>query len=122
MEKEKTVFTQVCGLWCATKGNVRVVFVNLGEGYSGDYNPNDPDDEPLLRFDVYAQFGDTWASIDDGSYCTCFSARADSELQKKAVEKILNAVYPVLSVNPHASVKHVLEPMTFISDVDFEEV
>jgi hypothetical protein len=31
----------------------RVEFVQLGEGYSGDRDPTDPEDAELLRFDVY---------------------------------------------------------------------
>lgn len=59
-------------------------WVNLGEGLAGDYNPDDPDDENLLRFDVIVtqEFADQhdipheptdrpgWVAPLDNSYCT----------------------------------------------------
>jgi len=34
------------------KNNIMVEWVELGEGLSGDYNPDDPKDIELLRFDI----------------------------------------------------------------------
>jgi len=34
------------------RDNIMVEWVELGEGLCGDYNPDDPDDIELLRFDV----------------------------------------------------------------------
>ena len=44
----------------------RVVAEYIGEGYSGDYDEEDPDDKPLMRYDFFRQ-GEEEA-ID--SYCT----------------------------------------------------
>jgi hypothetical protein len=41
---------------------------HIGEGWSGDYIADDPDDEALLRFSVLD--AETGEQIDDGSYCT----------------------------------------------------
>ena len=49
---------------------LRVDFVDIGEGLCGDYNPADPEDEPLLRFDVYKKEDGEWVAVNDGSYCT----------------------------------------------------
>jgi hypothetical protein len=35
-----------------TRGDVCVSWVELGEGYNGDYDEEDPEDVELLRFDV----------------------------------------------------------------------
>lgn len=35
-----------------SSGCITVHLVHLGEGYSGDYDPNDPQDAPLYRIDV----------------------------------------------------------------------
>ena len=57
-------------------GAVRVTFEWVGEGWSGDYDPEDPEDQPLLRFtvddlekppDEYGQESRSWQ---DNSYCT----------------------------------------------------
>lgn len=49
-----------------TLGRYTLEWVDLGEGFDGDYDPENPDDRPLLRADLY---GDGEA-LDGGSYCT----------------------------------------------------
>ncbi|GAF94624.1 unnamed protein product [marine sediment metagenome] len=49
---------------------LRVDFCDIGEGVQGDYNPDDPTDLPLLRFDVYKKVCGKWEALDNGSYCT----------------------------------------------------
>jgi hypothetical protein len=62
---------------------IRVEWEWIGEGYTGDYNENDPGDKPLLRFTVWTKSThfspedkaflrteDIWSQLDDGSYCT----------------------------------------------------
>jgi len=65
-------------------GNVKVEWVSLGEGISGDYDPDNPEDVELLRFDTYVsralaeecnlhvdEFDDEgYGQPQDGSYCT----------------------------------------------------
>ena len=34
------------------RGGRKVEWIDIGEGWSGDYDPDDPDDIALLRFDV----------------------------------------------------------------------
>ena len=65
------------------KDGLRIEWDQLGEGLSGDYDPDDPDDVELLRFSVYLHtsrytpdaFDDApddqgWWSRQDSSYCT----------------------------------------------------
>lgn len=58
---------------------IRVDWVNLDEGHCGNYDPDDPEDENLLRFDAYINpdpkhrldiDSDEWEEIEDASYCT----------------------------------------------------
>jgi hypothetical protein len=56
-----------------------------GEGVSGDYDETDPQDEPLLRFDVLFN----GEQLEDSSYCTNLRADDDPKLLKKAVAVIL---------------------------------
>lgn len=47
------------------------VLEDIGEGISGDYNPEDEDDVQLLRFSVYIKNEDgVYEQMDDASYCT----------------------------------------------------
>jgi len=83
------------------KGNVKVEWVELGEGWSGDYNEEDPNDEELLRFDVSIWLPDVddvqgvgdWCDPGDASYCTRFPASATPEQRLKGLELIMNEVY-----------------------------
>ena len=64
---------------------LRVDWYNAGEGYSGDYNPNDQDDLNLLRFDVYVKRGGKWEPVDDASYCTNMPASTPQALLERAL-------------------------------------
>lgn len=44
---------------------------DIGEGYSGDYDPNDPNDKPLLRATMLFDN----EPVDSGSYCTLAPAK-----------------------------------------------
>jgi len=54
------------------RGNFKAEWEWIGEGKSGDYDPADKDDEPLLRFSCFRHVyrDETGNLIDDGSYCT----------------------------------------------------
>ena len=99
------------------RDDVMVEWVELGEGYSGDYDESDPDDTELLRFDISvgANVAREWISngrgyvfmngepdevIDgefypmmDGSYCTEFPAASTPAQRKAGLTIIMNKVY-----------------------------
>ena len=58
---------------------LRVDWYRAGEGYWGDYNPENPDDDELLRFDVYKKVDGNWEAVDDASYCTTILAETETE-------------------------------------------
>lgn len=53
-------------VYMETKSRITVEVDHIGEGWWGDYNPNDPADKPLLRFYVLRN----GEYLDDASYCT----------------------------------------------------
>ena len=75
----------------------KVEAVYLGEGYRGDYDPKDPKDEPLMRFDVYEH---KYPDETLYSYCTMTSARnavacsrliqmvLESDMEKQSIEQL----------------------------------
>ena len=67
--------------------NFGVRWVNLGEGHNGDYDPEDPTDENLLRMDFLNADGEEINSV-----CTCMPASA---VQSK-IEAALYSVYGVI--------------------------
>lgn len=74
-------------------GMVKVEWTDLGEGLSGDYDPSDPEDISLLRYDAWVRItgtdederrglenaykGDEWGYKPNGSYCTTTPADTD---------------------------------------------
>lgn len=92
-------------------GLVMVELENLGEGLCEDYDPNDPEDMPLLRFTIYRMCNDPayvaqipykfegslyesgeWMAVSDGSYCTQIRADLPEDQLKQAADYILNHV------------------------------
>lgn len=75
--------------------NIMVRFVDLGEGYDGDFNPQDPYDERLLRFDVLTREGKgDWEDVPGGSYCTSLPVDLPEEPTRLALKLILETVKP----------------------------
>jgi len=75
------------------RNNVRIDWVNLGEGYDGDYDPENPDDKNLLRFDVYRNNGIDWVEVDDGSYCTQVPANTDHAVLRRILTSFMDHIY-----------------------------
>jgi hypothetical protein len=75
------------------RGNVRIDWVNLGEGYDGDYDPENPDDVNLLRFDVYRNNGIDWVEVEDGSYCTQVPAKSNHITLRRILSSFMDYIY-----------------------------
>ena len=97
------------------KDNIKVVLVNLNEGFYGDYNADNPKDKNFLRFEVYMNNQGEWQEVEDASYCTCLEADADEEKMDKCLEILMNEFYDVLHDNPEISVKKLGERLSWIS-------
>lgn len=75
------------------RGNVRIDWVNLHEGFDGDYDPENPDDVNLLRFDVYRHDGADWVEVEDGSYCTQIPANANHATLRRVLRSFMDYIY-----------------------------
>ncbi len=95
------------------KGNIKVEWAKLGEGIDGDYNPDDPDDVELLRFDVSRKTKGHWEAIDDASYCTQIPVSATPEQRQSGLEWIMAEVYEPASQG--ASIKKICELLSWLS-------
>lgn len=70
-----------------------VEFITLGEGYNGDYDPEDPCDAELIRFDVYANGLYTegeWDMVDDASYCTSLEVGTPINILEKKIKIVFD--------------------------------
>ena len=100
---------------------IRIEWYNAEEGLCGDYNPNDPEDVNLLRFDVYLkdQKGGLQA-IEDASYCTRMPADTPDEILKRGLRMLLKE-YSVLEQDPEASVKKIGERLSWMEPAWFQK-
>lgn len=102
---------------------VRVELEDIGEGVSGDYNPKDKLDIPLLRFTVLREVHDAhepaedegyeWEQVDDASYCTQIDARLSVKTHVRLAELIMREVGD--EVRARHSVKKLCERLSWIN-------
>jgi hypothetical protein len=92
--------------------NIMVEWVDLEEGYSGDWDPDDPEDVSLLRFDVSRRKNGEWVEISDASYCTLFPKNTSETLKTKALKYIMSQIYSDASCDQ--SIKRLCEKLSWI--------
>lgn len=120
------------------RDNVAVALEDIGEGWDGDYRPDDPRDESLYRFTAYiqvdpgtgdpvdaghAQPGDVavWVPVPDASYCTQLPCTISDTIRIQATATLLDAFWDVLATHPAHSVKKLGEQLSWIAPGDFPE-
>lgn len=91
-------------------GKYKVEWVNLGEGKDGDYNPDDPEDVALLRFDI-SYNGEL---VQDGSYCTLLPADTPEKILRKGLERIMDTINDECR-NDGSCSRRVFEELSWIS-------
>jgi hypothetical protein len=115
-----------------TRGDVCVSWVELGEGYNGDYDEEDPEDVELLRFDVLVRgplielhgleseraYGE-WANARDSSYCTLFPVESTPEQRERGLHIIMDRIYAPLMMG--LSIKKVCQELSWIEPAWIKE-
>ena len=99
------------------KDGVKVTLEYTGEGWYGDYDPEDPEDTPLLRMDVYRYIEDEWVYVEDSSYCTAFPATEPQEKVDWAAKVIYDTVYSFVETG----IKRLCEELSWISPEDYKD-
>lgn len=101
------------------RGNVRVMWEDIGEGLSGDYDESDPDDIPLLRFYI-DRWNPTdpngWVEVEDGSFCTQMPTSATPTQRRQGLELLMGRVYE--NVAAGESLDRAGEELSWISPDD----
>lgn len=93
---------------------------DTGEGYHGEFDPDDPDDLLLYRFDIEIALPSEptrRAFVDDASYCTQLPAAVPVEMRLRALAAIHHEA--VNSLSGGASIKKAMEQMSWIGPSDF---
>ena len=107
--------------------NVMIELESIGEGWSGDYNEDDPEDEELLRFTVYVDESrkdevfcepafDNWYAVSDGSYCTRLPNSLSNEQKEQALRILMQEVLHALDSDE--SVKKACEYLSWMEPAD----
>lgn len=103
------------------RGPVRVAWICLGEGYNGDYDPRDPEDELLLRFDLFLkdECTEEWRTAE--SRCTCFAEKASMKDKEAALDVLLNRFYDAYTNHPKQDLGTLADILSYISADTYEE-
>ena len=86
-------FTNEYDLPSIIRNNVRIDWINMDEGYDGDYDPENPDDVNLLRFDVSNLVQGEWTEVEDGSYCTQVPAHTNKATLARILTSFMDYIY-----------------------------
>ena len=97
-------------------GGVRVTVEFIGEGLSGDWNPDDPNDQPLLRFSVEDGLSGEWEAVRRGSYCTQIPATTPRRLIIETAGYIWSKVAPFIW--RREGIKQICEELSWLEVVD----
>lgn len=97
------------------RGPIRVAWVCLGEGYNGDYDPKNPEDELLLRFDVAVKNEDIGSFVTVESRCTCFAANAPIKDKEAALDVLLDRFYHAYATDPRHCMGTLADELSYIS-------
>jgi hypothetical protein len=94
-----------------TKGNLRATWEWIGEGRSGDYNEEDPNDQPLLRFTCDENNAGDWEQVENASYCTTVPITTP----RKELRRMLNTILKELA-GTYPDHKRAMEEMSWIGE------
>ena len=97
------------------RGPVRVAWVCLGEGYNGEYDPKNSEDELLLRFDVAIKDENIGDFVTTESRCTCFVANAPIKDKEAALDILLNHFHHAYTSDPRHCMSSLADKLSYIS-------
>ena len=97
------------------RGSVRVAWVCLGEGYNGEYDPKNPEDELLLRFDVAVKDEDIGDFVTTKSRCTCFAANTPIKDKEAALDVLLDHFHHAYTSQTRHCMSSLADKLSYIS-------
>lgn len=97
------------------RGPVRVAWVCLGEGYNGNYDPTNPEDELLLRFDLSVKDGDSGDFETVESRRTCFAEKASTKDKEAALDILLSRFHAAYTADSLHCIEMLADKLSYIS-------
>ena len=112
--------TDECTILKAYDDRIMVWFSWIGEGWNGDYDEDDEEDDKLIRFDVlYKNPEDKdmdWEPVEDASYCTQLLVDSPIEYLEKKIKVVFDRYRDVAThIISGGSVKKLGEELSWIS-------
>lgn len=100
---------------CVELGGFRITWEYIGEGLSGDFDPENPADYPHLRFSCHkrGESSGEWEEVSDGSYCTRLPTST-------SLEYLLRAALLIFGALDQPSPKRRLEELSWLCMEDLE--
>lgn len=120
MDNKKAIENEEFTVIAMESETLRVEFVDIGEGYGGDYNAEDPEDRRLMRLYALRRDQDAdnsdWEEIEDGSCCTCIP----SDTKPADLAVLLAHVFATISdaIQTGASMKRSCERLSWLCGVE----
>lgn len=103
------------------QGEVIVELEHIGEGICGEYNPDDPEDMPLLRFTVFKLEEDgSKTQIENGSFCTIMPTETPDHIQDLGLKLIMEKVHG--RVIAGQSIKRVSQELSWLSNDSYKDI
>lgn len=107
------------------KGDLKVTFENIGEGWSGDYDEADPEDKNLLRIYIYLRDNEggspDWVQVEDGSICTSLPAETAPITRKHLLEMIMEDADASVSREENRISRHLMDEFSYVNALWPEE-
>jgi hypothetical protein len=104
---------------CIVKGDLKVAFMNIGEGWSGDYDPSDPEDNNLLRVYISLRGGEAgypeWDEVEDGSICTSLPVETAPETRRRILEIVFAQAEVAVSREEKRISRHVMDELSYVN-------
>jgi hypothetical protein len=82
-----------------TRRNIKIDWVDLSESiHGGDWEEGNPEEEAMLRFDVYSRKRKNapWEPVEDASYCTLVPATTPRPILNKLLEYLMDEYEPAI--------------------------
>lgn len=97
---------------------IKAEWVNLYEGYEGDYDPDNSEDKNLLRFElsIWDDELENYTEVPDSSYCTSIPADTDLEILESFLKIIISETKNDILNHGHA--KRTCEYYSHLNEAD----
>lgn len=118
----------------ATHGDLHLHLEYEGEGFNGEYQSEDPNDQPLLRFRLFIRgelaktlsetirdveydpaTPDSWMDFPNGSYCTNINAQIGDEQAQRLADQMVITIAEVYATG-NIPLKRICERLSWIDE------